>query len=52
MEKIRNAIEYVMEHGVTKESVNDACNIYADSYEEYMTLWEYLVDAFNDYDLT
>lgn len=27
-----------------KEMVNDFCNMYATSYEEYMTLWEMLMD--------
>lgn len=31
-------------HGADKDSINDFCNIYATSYEEYMTLWELLTD--------
>ena len=31
-------------HGTDKDSINDFCNIYATSYEEYMTLWELLTD--------
>ncbi len=31
-------------HGTSKNSINDFCNIYATSYEEYMTLWELLTD--------
>lgn len=34
-EKIKLAKEYADAHGNTLEAVNDASNIYADSYEEY-----------------
>lgn len=47
MEEIVKAWEEFVEKGlngcpVTGEAVNDFCNIYATSYEEYMALWELL----------
>ena len=43
--KIEDAIRYYEQHrgcGDPKEVKNDAANIYADSYEEYLTLWDHL----------
>lgn len=34
------AIEYVIAHGSTEEIKNDAANIYASNYEEYLAIWE------------
>lgn len=46
MEKnINAAIRYVEQHrgdGDPMEIKNDAANIYADSYEEYCTIWNHL----------
>ena len=36
--------EWLENHEYTSESVNDFCNIYATSYEEYMALYEILTD--------
>lgn len=33
---------------ISKEDVNDFCNRYATSYEEYMTIYEMLIDLFGD----
>ena len=53
-DQVRSAIEYVRRtldsyelegRGVT-EAMNDACNLYATSYEEYMHIWEHLTDIF------
>lgn len=44
-EKIKSAIRYFENHrdfGDPKEIKNDAANIYSDSYEEYMTIWDNL----------
>lgn len=30
----------------TKDDINDFCNQYATSYEEYMTYWELMEDMF------
>lgn len=41
-EKIRCASDYVKKHEGTqdrKEAMNDAANIFADNYEEYMSIW-------------
>lgn len=48
MKTLQNAFDYVLEHGATTEHINDACNIFATSYEEYMTLWHLLTDAFKE----
>ena len=34
------AIAYVIAHGNTEEVKNDAANIYASNYEEYLAIWE------------
>jgi len=31
-------------YGATEESINNFCNIYATSYEEYMAIYELLAD--------
>lgn len=36
--------EWLENHEISAESVNDFCNIYATSYEEYMALYEILTD--------
>lgn len=39
--------EYSDKYGLiawTAEGINDFCNIYATSYEEYMAMWEELTD--------
>lgn len=44
-EKIAAAIRYYeqyRDHGTSKEIKNDAANIYAASYDEYLTIWEAL----------
>ena len=42
-EKIRSAVDYVAEHkdidGLTMAK-NDAANIFADSFDEYMLIWD------------
>lgn len=40
--------EWLEDHEYTSESVNDFCNIYATSYEEYMALYELLADALEE----
>lgn len=35
-------VKWSSEHGTSKDSINDFCNIYAASYEEYMILWKLL----------
>ena len=43
--KIEDAIRYYEQHrscGDPKEVKNDAANIFADSYEEYLALWDHL----------
>ena len=37
---IELAIAYVIAHGNTTEVKNDAANIYASNYEEYLEIWE------------
>ena len=37
---IELAIAYVSAHGNTEEVKNDAANIYASNYEEYLEIWE------------
>lgn len=39
---IEKAAEYLNIHGITEESINDACNLFSSSYEEYMSLWHEL----------
>lgn len=44
-EKIQKAIDYVAKREGThdaKELRNDAANIYADNYEDYLVIWEAL----------
>ena len=36
--------EWYEQHGATQESINDFCNTYASSYEEYMAMWELLAE--------
>lgn len=33
---------------IDEESINDFCNIHANSYEEYMTLYEFLMNLFKE----
>jgi hypothetical protein len=40
--------EWLENHEYTSESVNDFCNIYATSYEEYTALYELLADALEE----
>lgn len=43
--KIENAIRYYEQYrgcGNPKDIKNDAANIFADSYEEYLILWDHL----------
>lgn len=43
--KIKNAISYYLKYrhyGDSTSVKNDAANIFADSYEEYLILWEHL----------
>ena len=42
-EKIQKAAEYVAVHRNDEDPINDAANIFADSYEEYMTIWHALM---------
>ena len=44
-EKIAAAREYTERHGRTEESMNDAANICADTYAEYLIIWEALNPA-------
>ena len=37
---IELAIVYVSTHGNMEEVKNDAANIYASNYEEYLEIWE------------
>lgn len=39
-----NWANWVETHDINLDSINDFCNIYATSYEEYMSLWELLTD--------
>ena len=39
-DKIELAIEYSAAHGNTEESKNDAANIFAINYDEYMIIWD------------
>ncbi len=41
-EKIKKAVEYVKAHEVNDDIKNDAANIFADSYNEYLKIWEEL----------
>lgn len=44
-EKIMKATDYVARHsgsGNQKDILNDAANIFADNYEEYMVIWSAL----------
>jgi hypothetical protein len=42
--------EYYDNHNgiITEELINDFANINATSYEEYMAIWELLVDAYRE----
>lgn len=40
IDMIELAIVYVSTHGNTEEVKNDAANIYASNYEEYLEIWE------------
>ena len=40
MDMIELAIAYVIAHGNAEEVKNDAANIYASNYEEYLEIWE------------
>ena len=37
---IKLAIAYVIAHGSTEEVKNDAANIYASNYGEYIEIWD------------
>lgn len=37
--------EWLEDYGYTPESVNDFCNTYATSFEEYMALYELLTEG-------
>ena len=41
-EKINAAIAYCRMHGFDTDTRNDASNIYAESYDEYMIIWDAL----------
>ena len=41
-EKINAAIYYCQQFGTDAGTRNDASNIFASSYDEYMTIWEAL----------
>lgn len=41
---IELAIAYVVANGNTEEVKNDAANIYASNYEEYMEIWNAIKD--------
>ena len=38
-EKINKAVEYVKANGANDDVKNDAANIFADSYDEYLKIW-------------
>lgn len=48
--KIHDAIAYtVAMHGVaSKEIRNDAANIFAETFDEYMFIWDVLDDVFGE----
>ena len=35
----------IEDHDFTEENINNFCNIYATSYEEYMYIYELLMDS-------
>lgn len=39
--------DWTESHDITEESINDFCNYYATSYEEYMAIYELLMDSLN-----
>lgn len=41
-QKITAAIRYCEQFGTDTETRNDASNIFADSYDEYVKIWEAL----------
>lgn len=47
---MKAAIEYLNEHGITEETINDACNFFASSYEEYNAMWELLAELLPEKD--
>ena len=40
IDMIELAIAYVIAHGSTEEVKNDAANIYASNYAEYLEIWD------------
>ncbi len=48
--KIHNAIAYVEAmHGMTSKDIrNDAANIFAATFDEYMLIWDALDDIFGE----
>lgn len=48
--KIHNAIAYVVSmHGTASKAVrNDAANIFASTFDEYMILWDVMDDVFGE----
>ena len=52
MEELRLTIiweNWLSRHdSIDEESINDFCNIHANSYEEYMTLYEFLMNLFKE----
>ena len=49
--KINNAISYFLKYrhyGDSKAVMNDAANYFADSYEEYLTLWDHLDNFYKE----
>lgn len=43
-EKINAAIAYCHQHGTNAKTRNDASNIFANSYEEYIVIWNALLN--------
>lgn len=37
--------DWMENYGITEKSINDFCNYYATSYEEYMAFYELLTDT-------
>ena len=46
-ELAKNIVIYFIDedHDFTEENINNFCNIYATSYEEYMYIYELLMDS-------
>ena len=46
-ELAKNIVTYFNDegHDFTEENINNFCNIYATSYEEYMYIYELLMDS-------